>query len=118
MVGFLSCPWCCCNASQEVAEVAGVGKPSCCAKQVSEPVPCSDKDELPVHECCCAKQKEVVAPVELLLPENSSAGMRVDFPLGLESPARDWIDSGDQLVRDLDLPPPPPIRQVFCVLRL
>lgn len=95
-----------------------MAKPSCCAKQDSEPVPCSDKDELPDHECCCAKQKEVVTPVELVLPENSRAGVLVDFPLVLGDPARDWIDSGAQLIPDLDLPPPPPIRQVFCVLRL
>jgi len=116
MAGFLSCPWCCCSAADGVGEPE---KPACCAKKDSAPTPDSDEDDdVPDHECSCAKDKDAVTQDAAVLPANLIEDIQIGFPLVLKAPERDWIEPSDELVLDPDISPPPPIRQMFCVLRL
>ena len=116
MVGFLSFPGCCCGAATVVSDVE---PPSCCAKKDAAPDPASDEDkDAPDHVCGCVKLKDTRVPVVLAVPEHTVQGIDVDFPIALENPTRDWSELRAVRAPELELSPPPPIRQMFCVLRL
>ncbi|MFT4550517.1 MAG: hypothetical protein ACI9MB_004494 [Verrucomicrobiales bacterium] len=115
MVGYLSFPACCCAVSGVVSEAA---VPACCAKNTAPADSDSSDGDAPDHQCACVKNKNTIAPTVLALPDLTEGGLVVDFPMVFEDPTRDWIVSRAGLAPDFDLPPPPSIRQMFCVLRL
>ena len=96
-----------------------VEKPACCAKKDAAPDSGSrEGEEAPDHKCACVKTKDTLVSVVLAIPERTSEGIDVDFPIAFEDPSQGWVVSRVESAPYLDLPPPPPIRQLFCVLRL
>ena len=117
LVGFLSWPWCCCGASRNVSEVA---KPSCCAKLHPDggSAPNPGDAAPPKHECRCSQGKAALPPVDVLIPENVGVDASERPPVPLQLPVWEFAATNIALGGCQDLAPPPPIRQLFCVLLL
>ena len=123
VAGFLSLPWCCCGASCLESREAGSKSetPACCVKMLQGEIQDSqqqDGEDAPDHECLCSKGKDAVSPVAFYVPEFTSEGLQIEWPS-----IHDDRSVGDKelhhgIAAAPELPPPPPIRQVFCVLIL